>query len=163
MQRNLFLAVFLLVAIAGFATAEDAKQKPKTFPGNRPAVIKPAEDGTLALRASACEVYGKTLQFMPADDALGWWNSTDDHAAWKIAGAKAGTYEVWFEWSCADESAGHTYVVQVGGNRLTGTIPSTSSRSPMRRPRTAWSAWPRTSRRPRYFVRGISDDWRPIR
>ncbi len=121
-------AVFALAAMGlmcTFVMADDPQPKP--FKGNKPEVIRPAADGTLGLRASKCEVYGKTLQYMPEDDALGWWNSPDDHAVWKLAEAKAGKYEVWFEWSCADASANNTFVLEVGQQKLTGTIPTTGA------------------------------------
>ncbi|HVU89927.1 MAG TPA: hypothetical protein VHD36_21530 [Pirellulales bacterium] len=90
-------------------------------------MVTPAADRSLTLPASKCEVYGKTLQYMPEDRALGWWNSPNDHAVWKLAGLTSGKYEVWFEWSCADKSADNTFVVAVGKHELKGKIPSTGS------------------------------------
>ena len=102
-------------------------QEPKNFPGNKPEKVEPAADGTLVLPASKCEVYGKTLEYMPEDKALGWWNSADDRAMWKLGGVKAGKYDVWFEWSCADESAGNTFVLKARDHELKGKIPTTGS------------------------------------
>lgn len=114
------------VLLLSFAFAAQAEE-PKRFEGNKPEVIRPAADGVLNLPASKCEVYGKTLQYMPEDRALGWWNSPNDHAVWKLADFKPGTYEVWFEWSCAEKSADNTFVVAVGKHELKGRIPSTGS------------------------------------
>ena len=58
---------------------------------------------------------------------MGWWNSPDDHAVWKLAGLRPGKYELWFEWSCTDNSADNTFVVAVAKHELKGKIPSTGS------------------------------------
>jgi hypothetical protein len=113
----------VLVCLAATAVAQD----PKTFAGNKPETILPKADGTLVLPASKCEVYGTTLQYMAEDKALGWWNTADDRAVWKLSDVKPGVYEVWFEWSCADESAGNTFLFDAGDEELKGTISSTGS------------------------------------
>ncbi len=123
--RSLKVLVVLLT-VAPLAAAVLA-QDPKKFEGNKPEVILPKADGTLVLPASKCEVYGTTLQYMPEDRALGWWNTSDDHAVWKLSDVKPGVYEVWFEWSCADESAGNTFLFDAGDEELKGTILSTGS------------------------------------
>jgi hypothetical protein len=115
--------VLLCLACLAAAGAQD----PKKFPGNKPEKVEPAPDGTLVLPASKCEVYGKTLEYMPEDKALGWWNSADDRAVWKLGSVKPGKYEVWFEWSCADESAGNTFVLKARDHELKGKIPTTGS------------------------------------
>jgi hypothetical protein len=116
------LAVVMLCLIMP-AVAQD----PKVFPGNKPETILPKPDGTLVLPASKCEVYGTTLQYMAEDKALGWWNTSDDRAVWKLSGVKPGVYEVWFEWSCADDAAGNAFLFDAGDEELKGTIPSTGS------------------------------------
>lgn len=127
-------AVFMGTVPAGFLfAAGDLKrsapkqERPKEFAGNKPEVIKPNAEGALLLPASKCEVYGKTLEYMEEDRALGYWNSADDHAVWSIEGARPGEYEVWMEWSCALTSAGNTYVLTFGESKLTGKIPSTGT------------------------------------
>jgi len=117
----------LLAIVFVCLVASAAAQDPKEFPGNKPETILPKADGTLVLPASKCEVYGTTLQYMPEDKALGWWNTSDDHAVWKLSGVKPGVYEVWFEWSCADDSAGNIFLFDAGDEELKGTIPSTGS------------------------------------
>ncbi|MES1213483.1 MAG: hypothetical protein ABUL64_02760 [Singulisphaera sp.] len=123
MLRAVGLIVFALACLTVVSMAAE----PKKFAGNTPEVIHPAGDGVLTLPASKCEVHGKTLEYMAEDRALGWWNSPDDHAVWKLADLKPGKYEVWFEWSCAEKSAGNTFVVVVGKHELKGKIPSTGS------------------------------------
>ncbi len=123
LSRMARVVVFAALASGVVVHAEE----PKKFAGNKPEVIAPAADGSLSLPASKCQVYGKTLQYMPEDRALGWWNSPNDHAVWKLAGVKPGKYELWFEWSCADKSADNTFVVAVGKHELKGKIPTTGS------------------------------------
>jgi|GEM_PF-5974305 len=125
MTHSLKLVPVLLLLIAANLMAEEPQ--PKRFDGNKPEATKPAADGSFTLPATRCEVYGKTLQYMPEDNALGWWNSPDDRAVWKLSNAKAGAYEVWFEWSCADESADNNFVVAAGEKTLKGKIPTTGS------------------------------------
>ncbi len=125
MHRTRTAAFALTVAclFVSFVYAEE----PKKFKDNKPEVVAAAADGSLILPASKCEVYGKTLEYMPEDRALGWWNSADDHAVWKISGVKPGKYELWFEWSCAPESADNTFVLVAGETQLKGKVPSTGS------------------------------------
>lgn len=120
------LRIYFSAALACVAVATRADE-PKKFPENKPETVKAAADGSFTLPASKCEVYGKTLEYMPKDRALGWWNSADDRAVWKIAGARPGVYDVWFEWSCADESAGNTFVLAAGSKQLKGKIPTTGA------------------------------------
>jgi hypothetical protein len=121
LSRLAVVVLFALVAASAWAD----EPAPKKFEGNKPEATKPAEDGSLTLPATRCEVYGKTLQYMPEDRALGWWNSEDDRAVWKLTGVKPGVYEVWFEWSCADESADEPFILAAGEKKLKGKIPTT--------------------------------------
>jgi len=100
-------------------------EKPKQFEGNKPEPVSQTKDGSLTLPASKCEVFGKTLGYMKEDRALGYWNSADDRAAWTLDVAKPGKFEVWFEWSCADDSAGNTFLLEIGKNQVKGKVPST--------------------------------------
>jgi putative heme-binding domain-containing protein len=101
--------------------------KPKTFEGNKPELVRPANDGTLRLAASACEIYGNTLVFEKKHANLGYWNSDDDHAVWTVEVSKPGKYAVWLDYACADGSAGNTFVVEAGGKRLTGKVAGTGN------------------------------------
>lgn len=128
-SRSIFGSAILLLCtvVASIATPVFAEEKPKSFEGNEPSLIKPNEDGTLDLPASKCEVYGKTLEYMTEERALGWWNSPDDHAVWSIEVASEGTYEVWLDWSCALEAAGNTFQLVGAKQALEGKILSTFS------------------------------------
>jgi hypothetical protein len=58
--------------------------------------------------------------------ALGWWNSQDDYCAWSfdVPAGGAGEYRITLDYSCADDSAGNTAVIEVAGQSLTGRVES---------------------------------------
>jgi putative heme-binding domain-containing protein len=99
----------------------------KTFAGNEPTSVRPDADRSLRLRASEAAIFGSTLVFQPQNGNLGYWSSADDRAVWTVDVAKAGTYEVWFDWSCAGDFAGNPWVIEAGLERLTGKVASTGS------------------------------------
>src|SRR5262249_29906960 len=99
----------------------------KVFEGNKPELILPAEDGSLLLRSTNCEIYGPTIVLEKQYGNLGYWNNHDDQAIWTIKVAKAGKYAVWLDWACDADSAGKKFLLQAGPNQLTGNVPSTGS------------------------------------
>lgn len=123
---HLRFRVAMLIVAALFACGATADE-PKKFEGNQPQVVKPAADGSLRLHAKTCEVYGPTLQYMTKEQALGWWNSSADRAVWMLEAPTAGSYTVWFDLSCPDESAGESYVLSCGDQEFHGAISSTGN------------------------------------
>jgi putative membrane-bound dehydrogenase-like protein len=101
--------------------------KRKAFAGNTPEVVRPAADGSLLLTARNCVIYGSKLVFEDKYANLGYWASEDDHAVWTVDVAKAGRYVVWLDYACTDGSAGDTFQLQAGEQRLTGKIAGTGS------------------------------------
>jgi putative heme-binding domain-containing protein len=101
--------------------------KRKVFEGNQPEVVRPAADGSLRLLASNCEIYGSGLVLEKQYGNLGYWSNQDDHAVWSVEVPRAGTYAVWLDWACDDNSAGNTLVVQAGLNRLTYKVAGTGT------------------------------------
>ena len=101
--------------------------KRKLFDDNQPAVIRPDADGSLSLPANAASIYGESLVLEKEYGNLGYWSSQDDHAVWSIDVPKAGTFAVWFDWSCANDSAGNSFMLETGLERLTGTVAGTGS------------------------------------
>jgi putative membrane-bound dehydrogenase-like protein len=99
----------------------------KEVAGNRPELVRPGANGTLVLRAEVAEIYGSTLVFEPQYRNLGYWSSPDDHAAWTFETDRPGRYHIWLNWACADGSHGNAYVVEVGPNRVEGTVAGTGS------------------------------------
>jgi hypothetical protein len=91
---------------------------PKQFPGNKPIAVAPAADGSLALLATNCRIYGKTLVLEDKFTNLGYWSSQDDRAEWTIEISKAGLYAVEMEYACADSSSGDRFVLEVQGGAI---------------------------------------------
>jgi putative membrane-bound dehydrogenase-like protein len=100
---------------------------PKSFEGNRPAVVKPGPDGVLVLPATAAEVHGATLVFEAKYGNLGYWSSEGDQAVWSIEAAREGRYAVELDWACDAANAGNAYVLVAGDARLSGKVESTGS------------------------------------
>lgn len=84
-------------------------------------------DGSLVLSAVNSEVFGPTLQYMPEDGALGWWNSPEDYCAWTVDVPAEGEYTLSMEWSCDESCAGNRFVFEGPTTRLAGTVPSTKT------------------------------------
>lgn len=116
-----------VLVLAALSCLRLSAEEPKKFAGNQPQVVKPSADGSIRLHAKTCEVYGPKLQYMTKEQALGWWNSSQDRAVWMLEAPTAGSYTVWFDWSCPDESAGETYTLSCGDQELHGAIGSTGS------------------------------------
>jgi putative membrane-bound dehydrogenase-like protein len=98
---------------------------PKRFPGNNPVTIK-AVKGEYALPATAAAIHGGEIAFegKPFDN-VGMWHGKDDHIAWTVEVEKAGEYDVWLDWACADESAGNAYVLEGAKAPLRGKVKAT--------------------------------------
>src|SRR5262249_31615087 len=101
--------------------------KRKVFEGNQPEVVRPAADGSLRLLASNCEIYGRGLVLEKQHGNLGFWSNLDDHAVWSVEVPKAGTYSVWLDGACDNNSAGNTLVLQTGLSRLTYKVAGTGN------------------------------------
>jgi putative membrane-bound dehydrogenase-like protein len=84
---------------------------PKTFPGNRPAVVEPA-GGALALLATNGEIRGGDICFEEPFRNVGCWHGVQDHVAWSVRVERAGRYDVYLDYACANGSAGNAYVLE---------------------------------------------------
>ncbi|HTU92230.1 MAG TPA: PVC-type heme-binding CxxCH protein, partial [Gemmataceae bacterium] len=101
--------------------------KRKEFAGNKPELVRPADDGSLLLTAATCEIYGPTIVLEKQHGNLGYWSSTDDRAVWTVDVAKPGRYAVWLDWACHPDVAGKRFLLQAGVNQMTGNVRSTGS------------------------------------
>jgi putative heme-binding domain-containing protein len=99
--------------------------KPKSFPGNRPEMVRAGSDGSLKLLATNAAVYGKTLIYEEKHHNLGYWESADDQAIWTIDVPKEGRYEVWIDFSC--ETARNSVALTIGDAKLTHKVANTAS------------------------------------
>jgi putative heme-binding domain-containing protein len=97
----------------------------REFPGNLPAVIAPAADGSVQLLATNCEIYGDSLVFEADFDNLGYWHGRGDQAIWTVDLPAATTFVVELDFACADTAAGNTFVFDGGAAPLRGTVAAT--------------------------------------
>lgn len=109
------------------AYVASAGPPPKRVEGNEPALVKPDDDGSIALQAAKAEIFGSSLTFEPRYGNLGWWSAPDDRAAWEFEVAKPGKYDVWLDWACHDSTAGNPYVLSVGGQRIENKVGGTGT------------------------------------
>jgi putative membrane-bound dehydrogenase-like protein len=109
------------------ALLEGVGPPPKAMPGNHPRPVRPAADGTIALRAEDAEVRGATLVFEPQYGNLGYWSSADDYATWKLEGVAPGRYAVWLDYACADGTAGNVVEVRLDGQRILHEVHGTGT------------------------------------
>lgn len=107
----------------------------KTFPGNKPEVIRPDYDNALHLTATNCEIYGKTLSLEARYANLGSWMSSDDQARWTVELPKAAKYTLWLTYSCPAASAGNAFVIEAGPAKLAGEVSKTETWDSYRRER----------------------------
>jgi putative heme-binding domain-containing protein len=97
------------------------------FPGNHPEVIKPGADGVLLLPATKAEIYGMRLVFETEYQNLGYWNDDQDHAVWTVDVPQAGKYSVWLDYACHPNTAGNLFLIETGGQKLTGKVAGTEN------------------------------------
>jgi hypothetical protein len=105
----------------------------KEFAGNKPEVIEPFNDGSLRLFATQCEIYGRSVVFEEKYRNLGYWQNENDQAVWTIHVIQPGRYAVSLDYACEDSSAGNAFQLELGPQRLTGTVPGTGSWDSYRR------------------------------
>ncbi|MBY0523457.1 MAG: c-type cytochrome [Gemmataceae bacterium] len=101
--------------------------KPKAFDGNKPEVVKAEKDGSLLLKATNGEIYGKTLVLEKKYGNLGFWTSEDDHVTWSVEVPKAGKYAVWIDYACAENPSAKAFLLEAGANQLTSKVAVTGS------------------------------------
>lgn len=103
---------------------EKGEITPKEFLGLKMPVVKQGEDGAVCLPASAANGIGPKIMYMPEWGAFGWWTD-QDRLEWLIDVAEPGTYDVWLEWSVADDHAGNSYIFQIGDQTVAGRVEKT--------------------------------------
>jgi putative membrane-bound dehydrogenase-like protein len=103
------------------ANAPPAKQ----VEGNRPAVIQPAEDGSLKLSAAIGAIHGGDITFESEFRNIGNWHGENDHVVWTVELDKPTSYDVYLEWACADSSAGNVLNLEVAGKTLRHRVAGT--------------------------------------
>jgi putative membrane-bound dehydrogenase-like protein len=113
--------------LLAYLRAQQPAVKPKTFPGNRPAVVKAEKDGTLRLLATNAEIYGPRLILEETYRNLGFWASPNDRAVWTVEVPRSGVYEVWLDHACDASAAGNRFVIEANKVLLDGKVASTGN------------------------------------
>lgn len=109
------------------AFVQSSGAPPKSFPGNRPAVVRPDESGVLHLSASTAEIRGSRMVFEEKHQNLGWWFAEDDSAEWQFAGMKPQPYMVAIHYASPNESAGAAFVISIDDAKLNHQVVGTGS------------------------------------
>ena len=79
------------------------------------------------LVANQAEVVGNSARFERETNAIGFWTNPADSVSWPLMIEDRGDRTVEIEFACDPESAGATVTVEIGGNTLSFTVPSTGS------------------------------------
>ncbi len=97
--------------------------------GPAQSAARQAADGSVTLRAADAVLHGERLQYETGGgkDNVGFWTNPADWAAWEMAVKQPGTFRVEVTYACPDASAGSRYTVDVGGEKLSGTVEATGS------------------------------------
>ena len=122
-----------LADVIAFVRSSGPAVARRTFEGNRPEVVVPDGKGAMKLLPGNAEIYGKSIVLEKKYGNLGFWTGEEDHAVWTAQPARAGKYEVWFDYASEDATAGNTFVVQAGTSRLTGRVQGTKNWDTYRR------------------------------
>jgi putative heme-binding domain-containing protein len=121
------VSVQAMTDLLAYLKAQQPAGKPKSFPGNRPALVKADKDGTLRLRAANAEIYGPRLVMEETYHNLGFWASANDRAVWSVEVPRAGRYEVWLDHACDAVDAGNRFVIEADEVLLEGKVASTGN------------------------------------
>lgn len=111
-----------LIAFVGSSGAP-----PKSFPGNKPAIVSPDTAGVFHLYATTASIYGSHMKFEQKYKNIGWWQANDDHAVWKVTAATPQEYLVAINYASPNDSAGNTFSVSVGDKKLKHQVVGTNS------------------------------------
>ena len=106
----------------------ERRQPPKQFEGNQPQLVLPEEgSGVLRLLASRAFVYGPTLVYEQGYGNLGFWQSEDDRAEWKVEIVAAGKYDIYLDWAVAKSTANNPYRLELGNAEIISNVESTGT------------------------------------
>ena len=88
---------------------------------------RPDADGRVRLNWDVATVHGPGIGYSDAADheSVAYWTDIGDWVHWDFDAAE-GDYAVNIEYSCKGKSAGSTYVLSVGTNRLAGIVTGTA-------------------------------------
>lgn len=108
-----------------FAYLAQIGPQAKRFAGNTPAIVKPAADGSLALLATLCEIYGDQIVFEQPFRNIGWWHGEQDHVVWSVETDRDTPYDVWLDYASHPDAAGDAFAFDGVEPAIRGTVVST--------------------------------------
>lgn len=108
--------------LLAYLTTADAP--PKRMPGNTPAEVA-VVNGSAVLSASTAHVYGGQIVFETEFGNLGYWHGEQDRAVWHVRVSAPAAFDVYLDYSCADNTAGNAFAVDGGEPTLTGKVAGT--------------------------------------
>ncbi|MFK7817181.1 MAG: c-type cytochrome, partial [Planctomycetaceae bacterium] len=111
-----------LADVIAFVQSGTDGQKPKSFAGNTPTVVRPDGFGTVRLTARNCQIHGPNLVYESHFGNLGMWASKDDHAIWTVDGLKAGRYKVLASVAVPGSLAGQEFEIIAGSAKLRAEV-----------------------------------------
>jgi alpha-L-fucosidase len=81
-----------------------------------------AADGTLTLKATDADLFGKSLRLETkiagAEENIGYWLDPKEYAQWPVTITKPGEFDVAIEYACAPDSEGSVYNLIIGKENL---------------------------------------------
>ncbi len=91
--------------------------------------LRQAKDGSLDLPARFAQVHGKTARYEygHGKDNIGYWTDANDWVSWEFISEKSGTFLVEVTYACDKGNGGSEFIVEVGGQKLTGVVEETGS------------------------------------
>ncbi len=93
---------------------------------NLPRTVFSEKSGIIQLTAEDGMAVGPDISYMPEWKAFGWFTATA-RVEWYVVLGKAGTYDVFLEWSVSDEESGKAFVIEFGSQKLTGKVAKSGS------------------------------------
>jgi putative heme-binding domain-containing protein len=97
----------------------------KAFAGNQPQLLKASDAGEFRLTASTAEIRGAEIVFEQPFGNIGYWHGESDRVTWRIEVEQAGSFDVYLDFACANDSAGNRYRVDGLGESIRGDVPAT--------------------------------------
>ncbi|MHC5542995.1 c-type cytochrome, partial [Singulisphaera rosea] len=114
-----------LADLFAYLAASDAPAK--SFPGNRPRIVKAGVDRSIVLSAADAEIRGESLIFESRYGNLGYWTSASDRASWSFEVERPGRYAVWVDHARPGQSTEDRLEILEGTQSLRYAIRGTGS------------------------------------
>ncbi|MBI2479275.1 MAG: c-type cytochrome, partial [Planctomycetia bacterium] len=97
----------------------------KKFAGNQPQRIEANNAGELRLTAATAEIRGNDIVFEQPFGNIGYWHGAEDRATWQFDVKQSGSYDVYLDFACANDSAGNRYRIDGLAEIICGEVTAT--------------------------------------